>query len=206
MDNMQIKQVVENGLQFLFSLGLDATPASFDVTVDGWVYALAEQKVVVLNRQHMERAFNRLCRECHHFPTVNRLLLKFPAQDWFVDAIATGLQRLIVLGLLRAPAAENITVVRDVWVDALWESGEMWEEQMDNHRIDESFKTLTRTCETWPAPKLILAQMPKRTPLPALPAPKLSREQVVANRRRMTENLRLLLGGGNKMLGKGGTP
>lgn len=204
MDKSQVHVVVERGVQFLFSLGLDATPDDFDKTTQSWTQALTEQNVVTLNKPHLEGAFNRLCRECHHFPTVNRLLLKFPAQDWFFNAVTEGLQRLLVLSLPRTPAAENITMVNEVWVDALWGSGELWEEKRDSHRIEEAFKALTRNSEIWPNPKAMLAVMPKRTPLQALPPPILSAEQVVENRRRMTQNLRQLLKPGNKMLGKGG--
>lgn len=201
--NESIRATVERGLQFLFSLGLDATPSDFEHTVDGWTHSLLAQNIVSLNVPELQSAFNQLARSSQTFPTFNALLRAFSPQQWFIDAVATGLQQLLVLSLKRQPAAENITLVRDVWAGALWEKGELWEESRDADRIATAFKVLCVKCESWPQPAVLIANMPKRVPLPSLPPPTMDPEKIRQNRRRFSDILKNMKG--SKMM-KGGKP
>lgn len=80
--------------------------------------------------------------------------------DWLLREIATGLQKLSLLSLDRAPAAELLVGTAQAWHEALTE-GRAWDEERDTPRVREAFVTLARTREQWPVPRHFLDALPR---------------------------------------------
>ena len=80
--------------------------------------------------------------------------------EWLLDEIATGLQKLACLSLDRTPAAELLTATARVWHEAITD-GRAFDEQRDSPRIRQAFRTLAATREQWPAPRHLVEALPK---------------------------------------------
>jgi hypothetical protein len=93
------------------------------------------------------------------------------APQWLENAVIDGLQALLLLRLDRAPAADTINAVVDVWLHALMAANTTWISHLDAARVKAGFETLLRTCQHWPAPRALLDAMPARVMPTALPAP-----------------------------------
>lgn len=93
------------------------------------------------------------------------------AESWFAQAIANGIQRLMVLGLEGTPAARTVELTTVTWIDTLWE-GRVWDAGLDETRILEAFRLLAIQCERWPVPVQFLRVLPSRHRPLSLPAPK----------------------------------
>lgn len=91
--------------------------------------------------------------------------------DWFHNAIVTGIQNLYLLSLPGSPAGEVLPGTVEVWVRSLWSMPIAWDERLDLPRIDAGFMHLAQTCDRWPAPKLLLANLPGRPAQLALAPP-----------------------------------
>lgn len=88
--------------------------------------------------------------------------------QWFRVVIATGLQRLMPLGLPGTPAADTIKLVAVAWADSLWSVKIGWNKEQDAQRLLQAFVITGGRVERWPPPRAVLAVMPPRTPLPRL--------------------------------------
>jgi hypothetical protein len=108
---------------------------------------------------------------------------------WMETEILGGLNKLLSLGLERAPPSESIKATALVWVEALT-MNRTWDERRDTPRIRRAFIELGRTRETWPLPKHLLAALPPCTAGPALGRPHADPERV----RRAMEEIAELLG------------
>lgn len=95
---------------------------------------------------------------------------------WFAAAIASGIQRLMVLGLEGTPAARTIDLTTVTWIDTLW-PGRRWEARLDETRIQEAFRLLAVQSDRWPSPSQFLRRLPARAHPLALPAPRPSATQ-----------------------------
>jgi hypothetical protein len=93
------------------------------------------------------------------------------APSWLENAVIEGLQALLVLRLDRAPAADTINAVVDVWLHALMASNTTWISHLDAARLSAGFARLLHSCQQWPAPKALIDAMPARVMPTALPAP-----------------------------------
>jgi biotin operon repressor len=93
------------------------------------------------------------------------------APQWLENAVIVGLQELLVLRLERAPAADTINAVVDVWLHALMTANTTWVSALDAWRVANGFAVLLRARDEWPAPKALLDAMPARVMPVALPAP-----------------------------------
>lgn len=94
--------------------------------------------------------------------------------QWFVDEIATGLQRLYVLSLSGAPAAETLTATATIWCDTVGMCVPVrdgWECARDAGRLRVAFRDLCGQCERWPTPKQLIDLVPSLPPPKELPAP-----------------------------------
>ena len=98
------------------------------------------------------------------------------APAWFNNAITEGLQVLITLSLPNQPPLDTIEYTQRTWVAALWDARHAWVES-DVPRIAAAFLALTRTVDRWPAPKHLLAAMPRPAPPRSLPEPPLTDEK-----------------------------
>lgn len=83
-----------------------------------------------------------------------------PDNTWLLVEIATGLQKLAALSLDRTPAAELLTATAKVWYEAITD-GLTYDQARDTARIQQAFRTLAHTRESWPAPKHLLDAMPR---------------------------------------------
>lgn len=82
------------------------------------------------------------------------------AQDWIVREISSGLQKLILLSLDRAPALDVLSRgTLPAWVEAITE-GRAFDEQRDAPRFRAAFRALQGRCTSWPAPREFLEAMP----------------------------------------------
>lgn len=97
-------------------------------------------------------------------------------EKWLEREIARGLQGLVALRLSGAPADDSITMTLDIWLAALDSAPVRWDEQQDTQRIRRAFRSIYRTCDRWPPPRLLLDNLGHRDPAPALPAPQVPRE------------------------------
>lgn len=109
---------------------------------------------------------------------------------WFQQAIGEGLQRMRAVGLEGAPPVETIELTAEVWADAIWGCPTAWDEALDRERLRMAFKEATRKCDKWPAPKQVLALMPKRASQLMLSEPKLTEEQRKANLLKIRQTIR----------------
>ena len=112
------------------------------------------------------------------------------APAWFNNAITEGLQVLITLSLPNQPPLDTISYTQRTWVAALWGARHAWVET-DVPHIAAAFLALTRTADRWPAPKHLLAAMPRPAPPRALPELPVTPEQ----RRRVITRIRDLVVG-----------
>lgn len=95
-----------------------------------------------------------------------------PIPQWLVTEVASGLQRLLVLSLNGAPAAETITATAMVWCDAIRLGGTFRggaEEARDRPRLEQAFRVLAAEVERWPAPRQLLERLPALPQQYALP-------------------------------------
>jgi hypothetical protein len=99
--------------------------------------------------------------------------------SWLREAIGNGLMRMYSLRLKGAPAEDMIDVVAEVWLDAVMDLNKDWQESLDYPRIEKAFTRLIQLYGEWPAPKMLIEELPPRK-LPKLlqPAP-LSHEESV---------------------------
>ena len=107
--------------------------------------------------------------------------------DWLRVEVASGLQKLLALRLPGTPPEDAIIGTAEVWLEAIDDVSIQWTEHLDRHRVQRAFKTLFRTCDRWPAPKAFLDHLGNRDPPPALPPPRLTREEIERNRARLRE-------------------
>lgn len=105
---------------------------------------------------------------------------------WFRTAVIEGMQMIQVLSLPGTPPEDTIGYTSDVWLRTLW-SAAAWNEGLDRPRLSAAFVRLAREAERWPAPKHVLERLPPRAEARALPAPKLTREQITRNKARFAE-------------------
>ena len=96
--------------------------------------------------------------------------------DWFRIVIATGLQKLLALRLAGTPPEDAIVGTAEVWLEAIWNNGCRWDEQLDRERLERAFLVLFRVCDRWPPPKLYLDNIGARAPPRQLPPPPVSPE------------------------------
>ncbi len=108
-----------------------------------------------------------------------------PPPKWLSNAVASGLQRIIVLALPGTPAAETITVTAQVWVEAFWDKSINWNQELDEERINGAFRCLAYQIDRFPAPVHVLAAMPDRPIRKALPRKPISESQLKKNKRRI---------------------
>lgn len=94
------------------------------------------------------------------------------APEWLDEAVADGLSALLLLRLDRAPAADTINAVADVWLHALMHSGTTWSAVLDAARVRLGFSLLIGRAQQWPAPRDLLQLLPAREPAAALPPPR----------------------------------
>ena len=114
------------------------------------------------------------------------------AENWLVSEIVSGLRKLLALRLAGTPPEDSIKATGIVWIEALDDCGIKWVEHLDRERVQRAFKTMYRTCDRWPAPKLFLDNLGNRDPPPALPAPPISDEQRKRNQARLQEIMETL--------------
>ena len=114
------------------------------------------------------------------------------AENWLVSEIVSGLQKLLALRLAGTPPEDSIKATGIVWIEALDDCGIKWVEHLDRERVQRAFKTMYRTCDRWPAPKLFLDNLGNRDPPPALPPPQISEEQRKKNVAQLRELMKKL--------------
>lgn len=109
--------------------------------------------------------------------------------DWFHDSVISGVQLLHVLSLPGTPAAETVALTATVWIRALYSTPVNWSQEHDAPRLEAAFVELARTAERWPGPREVLARMPRRVspPVPQLPEPIATAEEVAARRARLRQ-------------------
>ena len=111
--------------------------------------------------------------------------------EWFRIEIVTGLQKLLALRLQGTPPEDAIVGTAAVWLEALWPD-RAWAEHLDRERLRQAFRTLCRSCDRWPPPKLFLDNLGGRPEPPKLPPPPITPEEAARNRARLRELARSL--------------
>lgn len=107
------------------------------------------------------------------------------------EEVVEGLQKLYTLRLPSAPAAEDIALTAQVWIETLRSYPVAWCDQ-DRGRIKQAFSILISDVDRWPTPRQLIQRLPQRRPLPALAQPKLSDEEIRHNKDKLGEILKLL--------------
>lgn len=101
---------------------------------------------------------------------------------WLEREVARGLQGLVALRLVGAPAEDSITLTLDVWLAALSARSLQWVEHLDAPRLRRGFMELYRICDHWPPPKLLMDHLGNRDPPAAsLPPPRPTEEERARN-------------------------
>jgi hypothetical protein len=91
--------------------------------------------------------------------------------------MATGLQKLALLGLPWTPAGDVIAGTVKAWLGVFDDRD--WVAPRDTARIDAAFQTLATTCLAWPAPRQFLDALRPLTPVSTKPStPLLSNDRI----------------------------
>ena len=101
--------------------------------------------------------------------------------DWLQAEIITGLQKLYALRLQGTPPEDAIVGTAQVWLEAIYSSRIQWDEALDKQRVRQSFTSLCRQAERWPAPKHFIDNLGSRPQPQALPKPRYPPDQAKAN-------------------------
>lgn len=81
-------------------------------------------------------------------------------QDWITREISSGLQKLVLLNLDRAPAYDVLSRgTLPAWIEAIT-VGRVLDEDRDAPRLREAFRRLMANCTRWPTPRELLDAMP----------------------------------------------
>lgn len=96
-----------------------------------------------------------------------------PAPQWFRQAVADGLQRLVALSLPGQPPAETIALTKESWIDILWPL-RAWQ-RADAERLQSAVRYMASRIDRWPPPRAVLDHLPPRTTPRALPKPRSDR-------------------------------
>ena len=99
------------------------------------------------------------------------------APGWLQALVAEGLQRLLVLRLDGAPAADMAEGVMLAWLDALLVRNSNWQQDADAARVREAFRSLAASAQRWPAPAQWFEHLRPRAQPPLLEPPPPSPEQ-----------------------------
>lgn len=121
-------------------------------------------------------------------------------EQWFLNELVTGLQKLISLSLNGSPAMETIQLTAVSWAETLWAAPIGWHSELDAERIQQAFLRIMRDIERWPAPKHLLNYLPQRPqPVhPLLSAPQMSEERRMENQARVAELVAMVKGQGHR--------
>jgi len=83
---------------------------------------------------------------------------------WLFMEISRGFQKLLVMRMDGAPAAEVVAMTAELWVDT---SGYGLNEEQDAERIRHGFALLQRKIKRWPQPVELLDILPTRMKAPS---------------------------------------
>ena len=108
------------------------------------------------------------------------------------EEVKIGLQRLVCLRLEGTPPADVLGFTGQIWVDAMRQLPIGWNAPQDKGRIAASFNVLIRQSTRWPAVKHLIDNLPKRAPLPALAAPKITPKQRKEGKQKLNQILQTL--------------
>ena len=108
------------------------------------------------------------------------------------EEVKIGLQRLVCLRLEGTPPADVLGFTGQIWVDAMRQLPIGWNAPQDKGRIAASFNVLIRQSARWPAVKHLIDNLPKRAPLPALAAPKITPKQRKEGKQKLNQILQTL--------------
>lgn len=86
---------------------------------------------------------------------------EWAGEDWAKREIAAGFALLAALNLPNRPAAQDMSVVAEIWYRKLKETNEIVSPEYDPIRIQTGFKVL-QAAETWPQPAELLRNLPPR--------------------------------------------
>lgn len=86
---------------------------------------------------------------------------EWAGNDWAKREIASGFSLLAALNLPNRPAAQDMSVVAEIWYRKLKETNEIVSPEYDPIRIKTGFKVL-QAAETWPQPAELLRNLPPR--------------------------------------------
>ncbi|WNS83264.1 hypothetical protein [Neisseria sp. DTU_2021_1001991_1_SI_NGA_ILE_055] len=86
---------------------------------------------------------------------------EWAGEDWAKREIASGFALLAALNLPDRPAAQDLTVVAEIWYRQLKEAKEIVSPKYDPIRIQTGFKVL-QAAETWPQPAELRRNLPPR--------------------------------------------
>ena len=86
---------------------------------------------------------------------------EWAGNDWAKREIASGFALLAALNLPNRPAAQDMSIVAEIWYRKLMETKEIVSPEYDLIRIQTGFKVL-QAAETWPQPAELLRNLPPR--------------------------------------------
>ena len=81
------------------------------------------------------------------------------ANDWTLEAITTGLSKLLCLSLEGQPSVEVIAGTALAWNDVVTHR-RVFDAERDQPRFADAFRTLAGRCRRWPAPVDFLDALP----------------------------------------------
>ncbi|MFV2030622.1 hypothetical protein [Neisseria sp. S1] len=117
------------------------------------------------------------------------VLSQWAANDWLKQEIAAGFAVLAAMNLQGRPAAQDLAVVAELWVQRLVSRDEKPCEQYDRVRIQAAFKTL-QDMTAWPNVNDLIRNLPPRMiPRTALDKPKPDREKGRVQMERVKQSL-----------------
>lgn len=78
------------------------------------------------------------------------------------NAIVEGIAKLIALRLKGSPSEDTADGIYQVWLEVFEAQNIVWDDELDAGRIKKAFITCAGAVDWFPAPKAVLAFMPKR--------------------------------------------
>lgn len=111
--------------------------------------------------------------------------------EWLKPILAQGFAMLLVLRLKNSPTEDMVKPTLEAWFRVITYK-KVWEQELDQWRVEAAFMWLSQTCDWFPTPKQFFDALPQRKYKELPPPPPKTPEEEERERLRGLANLRKL--------------
>nr|VFJ90861.1 MAG: hypothetical protein BECKLFY1418A_GA0070994_101339 [Candidatus Kentron sp. LFY] len=115
------------------------------------------------------------------------------ADDWLLNEVSIGLEKLFLLRLPGTPPSDAIEGTALAWRTAFGMKRIAWDEALDRERVVAAFDDML-LCREWPSPAVFFDHLESRPSPPALPPPRIDpakREAISKEFRALSRKMRM---------------